>query len=102
MNDVLIERFGSQGSFTVADVFRFYSEQNKAVSRTTVNWRLHSLEQSGAIQRVGRGVYRLGKSNPFQVELSPKMKKIARKIKREFPYTNFCVWEYRRCFRRYY
>ena len=92
-NNKLTDFFGNQDTFDVADIFRFYSIENPAVSRTTVNWRIYSLTQAGAIQRVGRGVYRLGKHNPFKVDLSSKTKKIARYIKKEFPYTDFCVWE---------
>ena len=93
MNNILKEHFGLQNTFGVAEISRFYSEQNPNIPQTTVNWRIHNLVQSGVIQRVGRGVYRLGKSNPFQMDLSPQIKKIARTIKKEFPYTDFCVWE---------
>ena len=93
LNNILKEHFSRQDTFNVADIFRFYSTQNPDIPQTTVNWQIHNLVQSGVIQRVGRGVYRLGKSNPFQMDLSPRIKKIARSIKKEFPYTGFCVWE---------
>ena len=93
LNNTIKEQFSHQEIFRVADISRFYIGQNPDIPQTTVNWRIHHLVQSGVIQRVGRGVYRLGKSNPFQMDLSPQIKKIAIKIKKEFPYTNFCVWE---------
>jgi hypothetical protein len=93
LTNKLKEHFSRQETFNVADVFRFYSEQNPAVLKTTVNWRIHSLERAGVIQRVGCGIYRWGKSNPFQMDLSPQIKKIANTVKKEFPYTDFCVWE---------
>jgi DNA-binding Lrp family transcriptional regulator len=93
LNGALTEHFGHQKEFDVADIFRFYCKQDSDISRTTVNWRIHALVQAGIIQRVGRGIYRLGKSNPFRPDLSSQMKKTAHKIKKEFPYTNFCVWE---------
>jgi len=93
LNDIFIEHFNRQKTFDVADISHFYNEHNPTVSRTTVNWRIHGLAQAGVIQRIGRGVYRLGKSNPFQMDLSLQMKKTARTIKKEFPYTCFCVWE---------
>jgi len=93
LNNILKEHFSRQIIFNVADISRFYNGQNPSIPQTTVNWRIHHLVQSGVIQRVGRGVYRLGKSNPFQMDLSPQIKKTARTIKKEFPYTNFCVWE---------
>jgi len=93
LSETLKKHFCNKTTFNVDDIFRFFSEQNPAVLRATVNWRIHSLERSCVIQRVGRGVYRLGKSNPFKFDLSAKIKKIARIVKKEFPYTNFCVWE---------
>ena len=93
LNNILKEHFNYQDTFNVSDIFRFYSEQNPNIFSTTVNWRIYKLVQSGIIQRVGRGIYRLGKSNLFQMDLSPQTKKTARTIKKEFPYTNFCVWE---------
>jgi hypothetical protein len=93
LNNILKEHFSHQEIFNVAEITRFYSEQNPNIAQTTVNWRIHNLLQSSVIQRVGRGIYRLGKSNPFQMHLSTSIKKIARSIKKEFPYTDFCVWE---------
>ena len=92
-NNILKEYFSKQKTFDVADIFRFYNEQNPNIPKTTVNWKIYNLVQIGVIQRVGRGVYRLGKPNFFQVDFSPQIKKTARSIKKEFPYTDFCVWE---------
>jgi hypothetical protein len=91
--DALKEHFKQRVEFNVDDVFRFYNKGNPAISRTTVNWKIHNLVQKGEIQRIGRGIYRLGQSNLFQPDLSLKTKKIAHSIKKEFPYANFCVWE---------
>lgn len=93
LNDILKTYFSHKVTFDVADIFRFYSEQNPNITKATVNWRIYELVQSGVIQRVGRGIYRLGKSNLFQMELSSQIKKIVCGIKKDFPYTNFCVWE---------
>ena len=93
LNDTLIKYISHQDTFDVSDIFRFYVKQEPEISRTTVNWRIHALVQKGVIQRVGRGFYRLGKTNQFQHDLSPQVRKTARTIKKEFPYTNFCVWE---------
>ena len=92
-NDFIKRLFNRQDTFQVTDIYRMYSEQNPAILRTTINYRIYALEKKGVIQRVGRGIYRLGKSNTFQADLSSNIKKIARGIKKEFPYTDFCVWE---------
>ena len=77
----------------MADISCFYSEKNPDIPQSTVSWRIYELVRSGVIQRVGRGIYRLGKTNSFQIDLSIQTKKIARSIKKGFPYTDFCVWE---------
>jgi DNA-binding Lrp family transcriptional regulator len=91
--DTLTEYLEHKDTFTVDDMFRFYSKDALPISRRTVNWRIHNFARKGIIKRVGRGLYRLGQSNLFQLEVSPKMKKIARFLKKEYPYTDFCVWE---------
>jgi len=48
--------------------------------------------QSGIISRIGRGRYRLGISKIFVPEVSSKMKTIFRKLKKEFPYIEVCIW----------
>jgi DNA-binding Lrp family transcriptional regulator len=93
LNNTLIDYFEHQDAFNVDDIFCFYNNHNPSISRMAVNWRIHSLVEAGIIQRVGHGIYRLGKTNLFQPDLSPKIKKVARDIKKEFPYTGFCVWE---------
>ena len=93
VNSVLIEDFKGKETFDVSDISYFYSEQNPDISQATINWRIHNLVRSGVIQRVGRGIYRFGTSNPFQMDLSLQLKKVIRSIKKDFPYTDFCVWE---------
>jgi len=93
LNNKFKEYFSRQNTFDVADIFRFYSSENPNIAQTTVNWRIYKLVQSGVIQRIGRGVYRFGKSNLFRPVLSLQIKKIAHNLKKEFPYTNFCIWE---------
>ena len=93
LNNTLIKHFERKETFNVTDILSFYFKQNPNIPHTTVNWRIYNLVKTGIIQRVGRGIYRLGKTNLFQIDLSSKLKKIARILKKEFPYTNFCVWE---------
>ena len=49
--------------------------------------------QTGVIQRVGKGKYREGKARIFVPELSTKTVKMAKFVRKEFPYINYCVWE---------
>ena len=48
--------------------------------------------QEGILQRIGRGKFRLGESKIYIPEISSVSKSIFKKLKAEFPYANFCVW----------
>ncbi|OJX91995.1 MAG: hypothetical protein BGP01_06860 [Paludibacter sp. 47-17] len=79
--------------FTTDAIFQFYNEKEPGIPRTTVNWRIYDLVHNGQLQRVGRGVYKIGQSNPFEPMLSNKIQKVAKHIQKEFSYINFFVWE---------
>lgn len=48
--------------------------------------------QEGALQRIGRGKFRLGEGRKYIPEISTLTKSIFKKLKAEFPYAKFCVW----------
>ena len=93
LNEDFIAYLGGKKIFDVSDVCQFFSKLEPDISHSTVDWRIYTLVQKGIMKRVGRGRYCLGKANLFQPELSPQMIEVARYIRKEFPYTNFCVWE---------
>lgn len=48
--------------------------------------------QEGVLQRIGRGKFKLGESRKFIPEISSLTKSIFKKLKAEFPYSKFCIW----------
>jgi hypothetical protein len=50
------------------------------------------LVQEGVLQRIGRGKFRLGEGKKYLPEVSALTKSIFKKLKAEFPYAKFCVW----------
>lgn len=48
--------------------------------------------QQGVFQRIGRGKFRLGEGRKYIPDISPETKSIFKKLKAEFPYSRFCVW----------
>ena len=93
LNEEFVEYIGHRKTFDISDVSQFFHKCDPDISRTTIDWRIYALIQKGMIKRIGRGMYSFGKSNLFQPDLSPQTIKVARYLKKEFPYTNFCVWE---------
>lgn len=62
-------------------------------SDNTINMYLSKLKKEGKISTPSKGIYELGSISLFNPEVSGSLKKIYNKIKREFPYITFCVWD---------
>lgn len=62
-------------------------------SDNTINMYLSKLKKEGVINSPSRGIYELDSLTPFQPNISITLKRIFNKIKREFPYINFCIWD---------
>jgi hypothetical protein len=90
--DKLENRFKDESVFELADIVAFYNQFEPDVKPTTINWRVHTLVQTGVLQRIGRGKFSLGKGKNFSPEITPQLKSIYKKIKKEFPYLNVCIW----------
>lgn len=88
----LKQSFKTTECFETTDIFAFYKQLEPDINPKTVNWRVYSLTQLGIINRVGRGKFTLGSQRNYLPEISPELKKIYSKIKKEFPYLNICVW----------
>lgn len=46
----------------------------------------------GILNRISRGKFETGERKNYIPEISPKLKTIYSKLKKEFPYLKFCVW----------
>lgn len=57
-----------------------------------MNWRVYSLVKMGLLNRIGRGKFIIGEGKKFIPEISPKLKAIQRKLKKEFPFLKICIW----------
>lgn len=62
-------------------------------SENTINVYLSRLKKEGIINAPSRGIYELDSNMPFQPNISNRLKKIFNKVKREFPYIDFCIWD---------
>ncbi|MGV8946144.1 MAG: DUF6577 family protein [Lutibacter sp.] len=59
---------------------------------STINVYLSKLKKSGIIKNPSRGVYCLKSRTEFQPLIDLNLEKTFNKIKKEFPYINFCIW----------
>lgn len=85
--------FETLPEITNTDILLMYREDEPNISESTVNWRIYYLVQNGVIQRIGRGKYKLGSNNQYEIQESNKLKTVAKHISSQYPYINYCVWE---------
>jgi hypothetical protein len=71
------------------DIDAFYREKEPSIPKTTVNWRVYALVQGGILQRVGKGLYRFGKTELFVPEITYKIKSISQLINKQFPFISY-------------
>ena len=90
--DSIKHHFKSKVVFETKDIVDFYEQFEKDIKPTTINWRVYTLVKEGVLQRIGRGKFRLGEGRKYIPEISKETKSIFKKLKTEFPYANFCVW----------
>lgn len=88
----LKETFGDKDYFQVSELHAFYQSIDSTVAKSKVNWRINSLVKTGAIQRIGRGTYKLGSSRTYSPQISMKMFKLNNLMKSNFPYLGYIIW----------
>ena len=59
----------------------------------TINMYLSKLKKQGIINAPSRGIYEMYSHTPFQPNISIRLKRMFNKVKREFPYISFCIWD---------
>jgi len=62
-------------------------------SDNTINMYLSKLKKTGKINAPSRGIYELKGTPLYQPKVFVNLKKLFNRIKREFPYITFCVWD---------
>jgi len=78
--------------FSTKDITEFYRSFDPELKKSTINWRVHHLVQKGVLERIGRGLFKLGKKNIFEPHIGNQERKIAELIQTKFPYTDYCIW----------
>lgn len=62
-------------------------------SDNTINMYLSRLKKEGMISSPSRGIYEMDNHTPFQPHISNSLKRVFKKVKHEFPYITFCIWD---------
>jgi len=85
--------FESKDVIYFQDVENYYRTNEPEIPYTTINWRIYKLVQSGVLQRIGKGLYKLGKATVFVPPTNNKMQKIEVFLQKRFPFAQYCQWD---------
>jgi hypothetical protein len=89
----LKDHFESKDHFTTSEITKFYRSFERDLKKSTINWRVYELVKKGVLTRIGKGVFKLGESQHFTPKIDNHLKSIFRRITKELPYADVCVWE---------
>lgn len=88
----LKQRFEDLNDFKTIDISDFYRNFEPNLKSTTINWRIYNLVEKGVLERIGKGVFKIGKTWVFVPNIDNKTKAINNKFQSEYPFSAFCVW----------
>lgn len=87
------ERFIYNDEFTYRELYDFYKLNEPNLKENTLKWRIWKLKQDNIITSIKKGVYCLSNGTTFKPIISNKIRSIYKKINKQFPYANYCIWE---------
>lgn len=90
---ILNEHFKKKPIFTTAELFVLLKSKYPDVADITINWKINQLKAKGIITHISRGIYSLNKKNEYTPTITPTIKRIYNKVKKEFPEINLCIWD---------
>lgn len=63
------------------------------LKESTINVYLSRLKKDGIIKNPSRGIYALKGKKTYHPTIDSKLKRLHNKIKKEYPFAEFCVWD---------
>ncbi len=87
------QAFAQKDIFTKDELEVYLRQHFPNAAEKTISWRIHNLKSKGIIRHVSRGIYSLVTKKDFKPEISNSLKRINNKIRKEFPFVQFCLWE---------
>jgi hypothetical protein len=85
--------FGKQSELSLNVLRQYFKKREPDIPDTTIRWRLHEMVEAGILSRAGRGLYQLGTAKAYIPQISPRVSKISRFLKKQFPLISYCVWD---------
>jgi len=85
--------FSKKEIITKDELETFLRKSFPHAAKETISWRIHDLKSKGIISNVSRGLYSLKSKRDFEPEISNTVKRLNRRLGKDFPFIQFCLWE---------
>ncbi len=85
--------FGKHSELSLDTLRQYFRLKEPDIPDTTIRWRLHDMVEAGILSRAGRGLYQLGSARTYIPQISPRVSKISKFLKKQFPLVSYCVWD---------
>lgn len=90
--EAMKEYFGKM-SFISKELYQFYLNYEPDLKENTFRWRIYNLKKLRIISSVKRGTYIIESRNIFSPPVNQNLKRMYKKIKEQFPYSEVSIWE---------
>jgi len=92
MRNKIPSYFKGHPSLSKTDLVGFILKDFPDLKQSSINVYLSQLKKDGVLKNPTRGIYSLKSKGDFCPLVDVKLKRLFNKIKKEYPYVDFCVW----------
>ncbi len=84
--------FSGYQILTKSDLVQLIQKDFPELKKSSVDVYLSKLKKEGILKNPSRGIYALEGKEKFTPSIDSKLKRLYNKIKKEYPFVDFCVW----------
>ncbi|WP_120201821.1 DUF6577 family protein [Ichthyenterobacterium magnum] len=93
LKDKIISYLEEQSTISKAKLVDCITSDFPELKESTINVYLSRLKKEGIINNPSRGIYALKGKKTYHPTIDNKLKRLHNKIKKEYPFAEFCVWD---------
>jgi hypothetical protein len=91
----IFANFPDTSSVSSSELHFFLKKEFPDLADKTISWKINQMKAQGILSHLGRGLYALEKKREYIPELSSYLKRIYKKVKKELPFVDLCIWDSR-------
>jgi hypothetical protein len=93
LKDKIISYLEMQSTVSKAKLVDCITSDFPELKESTINVYLSRLKKEGIIKNPSRGIYALKGKKAYHPTIDNKLKRLHNKIKKEYPFAEFCIWD---------